>query len=387
MANIYDYIKWRGDLTFDVDPFNEVDNLILAELAYTDFGGIVSSDKNEPIPLKDVCAKFFEMHTEEEIMDTVMSVKVAPFLMKPMVESNRFKKLKLCAYVNEIDNDTQIQFSAVTFLLPDNTYYVAYRGTDSSMIGWKEDFNMSYLYETPGQKAAVMYLNDKFKRCRKPLRVGGHSKGGNFAVFAASFCLKSIQDRIINVYSNDGPGFRDEVINAPGYNNILPRIISIAPEQTLVSVIQSNKLKNMYVKSSKKGIEQHDATTWQVLGNKFEYTNKSAESEVVDKAMHDWLLGISDEKREKFVDILFDLLMAGGVNTTDDFVAGGIKKITDILRSIKELDKEDQELLWSVFGRLSESVEKKSYEHILNIAKKKFKELELPNFISVKIET
>ncbi len=384
MANIEDYIRWRGDLPFDVDPFNEVDNLILSQLSYTDFEGVVPASKNESVSLKEAEKKFFELHTEEEIMDTIMMVKVAPFLMKPMLESERFKKIRLCAYVNEIDNETQIQFSAVTFILPDNTYYVAYRGTDNSMIGWKEDFNMSFVFETPGQKAAVMYLNDNFKRSKKLLRVGGHSKGGNFAIFASSFCLDSIQERIINVYSNDGPGFRQEVVNAPGYNRILPKIIALAPDETLISSIQNNKLKYKYVKSDEKGgINQHNAMSWQVMGNKFEYTNKSSGAVIVDKAMHEWLSGISDAKREKFVDLLFDLLMAGGVNTADDLVAGGLKGFGDLLKRVKELDKEDQKFLWSILGRFNGSLGTQATEHLLEKAKRKINDFELPAALGI----
>ncbi|MCR5097481.1 MAG: DUF2974 domain-containing protein [Lachnospiraceae bacterium] len=384
MANIEDYIKWRGDLTFDVDPFNEVDNLILAQLAYTDFGGIVPAEKSDPISLKDASKMFFEMHTDEEIMNTVMTVKVAPYLMPLMLESERFKRLKLCAYVSETDNETQIQFSVVTFLLPDNTYYVAFRGTDRSMIGWKEDFNMSYLYETPAQKAAVQYINENFKRSKKPLRVGGHSKGGNLAVFASSFCLESIQERIITVYTNDGPGFREEVLSAPGYNRILPRIVSIVPDQTFISSIQSHKEKHNYVKSSEKGgINQHDAMTWQVLGNRFEHTVRSGKAEVVNKAMHEWLSGISDEKRERFVDILFDVLMSDGVDTADDLMSGGLKGFGEKFKRIKELDKEDQKILFDVFLRFSGSMESKAAEHLVKSAKEKIKTIDIPAALGI----
>ena len=373
MGNIEDYLKWRGDITFDMDPFNEVDNLILSELSYTDFGGIVPESKSEVISLKNACEKFFSLHTEKEIMNSVMSVKVAPLFMRPMLETKRFEKLKLCAYINEIDNDTQVQFSAVTFLLPDNTYYVAFRGTDSSIIGWKEDFNMSYLYETPGQKRAVEYLNENFRLCRKPLRVGGHSKGGNFAVFASAFCIESIRKRIVNVYSNDGPGFRDEVLTSEGYNHILPKIISTVPEQTLIGIIQGNKLNHRYVKSSNKGIMQHDAVSWQVIGNHFEYVDRSAEADIMDGALSDWLSGISDEKREKFVDILFDTLMAGGANTTDEFVAGGIKNMNEVVKTMRELDEEDQKFMWDILNRFRESFEAKTYEHLFSAAKDKIK--------------
>ena len=374
MGNMEDYLKWRGDITFDMDPFNEVDNLILSELSYVDFGGIVGSGRDDEISLLDVCDKFFELHTEEEIMDSIMSIKIAPFLMKPMVESERFKRTRVCAYVNEIDNDTQIQFSAVTFLLPDDTYYVAYRGTDSSIIGWKEDFNMSYLYMTPGQRRAVEYLDEHFGSSKKSLRIGGHSKGGNFAVFASAFCQESVQKRIMNVYTNDGPGFRDEVLEAEGYNRILPKIVSTVPEQTLIGMIQGNKLHHRYVKSSNKGIMQHDAISWQVIGNHFLYVERSDEAEITDQALSAWLSEIPDEKREKFVDILFDTLMAGGANTTDDFVTGGIKNMNEVIKRIRELDEEDQRFMRDIVSRLRESYEARAYEHMASSAKNRLKE-------------
>ena len=374
MGNIEDYLKWRGDITFDKDPFNDVDNLILAELAYTDFGGVVSEIRGEVISLKNAYDRFFELHTEKEIMDTVMNVKVAPFLMKPMLESKRFEKTKLCAYASDTDNETQVQFAAVTFILPDGTYYVAFRGTDASIIGWKEDFNMSYLFQTPGQKRAVDYLNENFSHGRKGIRVGGHSKGGNFAIYASAFCRESIRNRIINVYSNDGPGFRDEILETDGYNTILPKIRSIVPEQTLIGMIQSNKLKHKYVKSSQKGgIMQHDAMSWQVIGNHFEEAERSAEADIMDKSFTEWLAGISDEKRERFVDILFEILMAGGANTTDEFVAGGLKNLNEVMKRMKELDEEDQRFMLDILNRFRESVSSTTYEHVVDSAKRKIK--------------
>ena len=159
MGNIEEYLDWRGDITFDVDPFNEVDNLILSELVYTDFGDIVPGDFEHKISIKEAHDRFFACHTEEEIMNQVSTVKVAPFIMHRLVESKRFEGLLLYGYVNEISNEDQVQFSVMTCELPDGTIYVAYRGTDNSLIGWKEDFNMSFVYETPGQKQAALYLN------------------------------------------------------------------------------------------------------------------------------------------------------------------------------------------------------------------------------------
>ncbi len=162
MANISDYLDWRGDITMEIDPFNEVDNLVLAELAYTDFGGIVPglNQKGQWVTIREAHDRFFSMYSEEEIMAKNSTTKVAPFLMHKMVASARFQNLRLMNYVNEIDEENQTQFSVLSFLLDDDRVYVAFRGTDNTIVGWKEDFNMSFLYQTEGQIRAAQYLND-----------------------------------------------------------------------------------------------------------------------------------------------------------------------------------------------------------------------------------
>ena len=203
--NMNEYLKWRGDLTFDKDPFNIVDNLILAQLAYVDYDGIVFETRDYPVPIIDVCRRYWELHTEEEIRKRESFVKLSPFLLRPVAESRRFGKTKLCGYVNFLSKDVEAQMSAVQFELEDGTVYVAFRGTDESLIGWKEDFNLSYMSMTEGQKLAAEYLKKNFSDTALKLRVGGHSKGGNFAVFASSFAGDAIRKQIIKVYCNESP--------------------------------------------------------------------------------------------------------------------------------------------------------------------------------------
>lgn len=357
MANMEDYLDWRGDITFDMDPFNEVDNLILSELVYTNFGGIVPESFNESITIEEAHKLFFEKYTEEEIMKQVSTVKVAPFIMHRLVESQRFKGLKLYGYINEISNEDQIQFSVMTCELPDNTIFVAYRGTDNSLIGWKEDFNMSFVYETPGQKQAALYLNKYFKDEKRPIRVGGHSKGGNFSVFASAFCEPSIQDKIIEVYSNDGPGFRKEVLEAEGYKRILPKVISTLPEQSVVGVLLGNRYNHRFVKSSNSGMMQHDAMSWQIKRNRFEFVeNQGNNSAIMEDSLKMWLSDLDDEKRKRFVDLLFDTLMASGANTTDEYVKNGIKSISEGMKTLKDATDEDKKLFVEVFKKLASSI-------------------------------
>ena len=185
MADIFDYLKRRGVISFKDDPFSEVDNLVLAMLAYADFEGIMD-DSFKTISLGDADKKYFEKHSRAEAKKSISHFVRAPLLMDGMMKGERFRDTVLTKYVDIIDSDKDMQMSAVTFLLNDGSAYVAFRGTDNTVAGWKEDFNMSYLPETEGQLSAVRYLNEVGAEINRPLRVGGHSKGGNFAVYAAA---------------------------------------------------------------------------------------------------------------------------------------------------------------------------------------------------------
>ena len=202
MSNIIDYIKWRGDLTFSQDPFNEIDNLILSQLVYVELNNIVSDNAAHAISLLDASKNFFKQNNEQDLLDHVSMTKNAIFVLKEMAKSNRFKNAKLSRYVNDISEQEQSQFSAITIQLDDNSIYIAFSGTDATLVGWHEDFNMLYLKQTPGQEKALAYLN-AFTDLTIPLRLGGHSKGGNFAIYAGMYCEKSLRDRIIAIYNND----------------------------------------------------------------------------------------------------------------------------------------------------------------------------------------
>ncbi len=357
MANISDYLDWRGDIPFSQDPFNEVDNLILAELAYTDFAGIVpGEDENGWVTIQKACEAFFSYHSDEEIMSAVSSTKVAPYLMKKMIHSRRFGGLHLSGYVNEIDEDIQAQFSALTYDLGDGTYYVAYRGTDNTIIGWKEDFNMAFLYQTAGQLRAAQYLNSRCRSLCGRVRVGGHSKGGNFAVFAAAFCEESAQRKIMEVYSNDGPGFLPQVIAAPGYQRILPKVKSIVPEASIVGMLLENETCHQVVKSSQTGAYQHDAMSWEVLGNEFvSVPERAAESVIFDMTVKKWLMGLSKDDREEFVDILFGILQSTGATTIDELSETRMKGLGQMGAYLSSLSSEQQKMFWEILKKLAVS--------------------------------
>lgn len=347
MANMIDYLEWRGDIPFSADAFNEVDNLILSELVYTDFEGLVPGpDTGEEVSLQTVCERFFQMYTEEEIMQKVSSTKVAPFLMKHMILTNRFGDMKLKGFVNCIDEENQSQFSVVTFVLGDGTDFIAFRGTDNTIVGWKEDFNMSFLYRTNGQMQAVAYLNDNFRDSKKKLRVGGHSKGGNFAVFSSAFCEPEVQEKIMTVYTNDGPGFASVVMDMEGYQRILSRVVSSIPESSIVGMLLENKLIHQVIKSNQMGAMQHDAMSWEIKGNHFVLAENLSESSInLDITLKRWVYGLNPEQREEFVNILFDALQSTGATTLDDLPSSKIALLNKLSKSFTDLPQEKQKAL------------------------------------------
>ena len=207
MANILEYLDWRGDLTLSERPFNEVDNLILAEICYLDFSGFVPAGfQTQQVTLQAAASAYFAAHPETNM--GVLVPDQIPVLVEHAAKTARFGDIRLLGYVNRIDEETQTQFSALTMLLPDGSAYVAFRGTDDTIVGWKEDFNMAFTPEIPAQKYAAEYLRQVSGTLPfRPLLVGGHSKGGNLAVYASVFCGQEVQKRILAVYNNDGPGF------------------------------------------------------------------------------------------------------------------------------------------------------------------------------------
>ena len=216
MSNILDYVDWRGDLSYQVAPFNDIDNLIYTQLSYALWDGILSSSFDEEVTLSDAVEEFFRSERDRlQQEDGFFSSDDMLKLMRAIQHAERYKNNKLFGYVSQIDVSSAKQFSAMCFALEDGTIYVAYRGTDNTMVGWREDFNLSFMYTIPSQHLALNYLHDvAIHREKTMLRVGGHSKGGNFAVYASAFCDPLIAGRILEVYNHDGPGFRDEILSA-----------------------------------------------------------------------------------------------------------------------------------------------------------------------------
>ncbi|MBQ8075232.1 MAG: DUF2974 domain-containing protein [Oscillospiraceae bacterium] len=366
MATIFDYLEWRGDVPFSIDPFHEVDNLVLAELAYTDYRGIIPDDGTE-ISLPDAYHAFYERHTREEILADKSFIGKAPLLMDGMVSGSRFGEVKLCRYIDERDVRLEAQISAVTYLLPDGTAYVAFRGTDGSVVGWKEDFNFSFLSETEGQSRAIQYLNEVGCALQCPLIVGGHSKGGNLAVYASAFCESSVRDRILTVYSNDSPGFRQSIVESPEYQQLLPKIKSIIPDTSIIGLLLSSKSEHHVIKSSASGILQHDALTWQVKRNRFVEAQLSPTASLIRRTMGEWLEQMDDETRESFTDTVFAPLEATGAETFGEISDQKWKGIETVLEAAVHLPKEKQKEALRLLGQLGQIGTQAAASYLANL--------------------
>lgn len=354
MANIFDYLDWRCDVPFSVDPFNEVDNLVLAELVYTDFKGILSMDGTE-VSLRDACRAFFEKHTHEEILADKSFTAKAPLLMEKMLLGDRYREMKLCWYMDETDAAQGLQFAAVTFLLPGREPYVAFRGTDGTLVGWKEDFNFSFLPETAGQRKACEYLNHVAGKLKKGLRIGGHSKGGNLAVYAASCCNPELRQYIRAVYTNDGPGFRDEILQSEGYRQILPAIVSIIPDTSVIGLLLSSSAEHHVIKSSQVGIYQHDGFSWEVSRNRFTEAELSETSRVIESFLNDWLSRMDDGNRKALTEIVFSLFESTGAESFSEISQQKWKSAESVFSAIRKMPKEKQQEALSFLQKLGSS--------------------------------
>ncbi len=359
MGNILDYLDWRGDLTLAQDPFNEVDNLILAELSYVDFRGIVPGlGQGSGITLAQAAAAFFDrVPAGEEIDMGVLLPDAIPDLLRKMAAAPRFREMVLSCFVDWLDTERAEQFSALTIATGDGALYLAFRGTDDTLAGWKEDLNMACLPEVPAQKMAVQYVRSVARQYpRRRLRLGGHSKGGNLAVYGAVFSPAAVQRRIRAVWSNDGPGFYRDLAELPAHRRVADRITTIVPKSSLVGMMLEHEEAFTVVDSNQRGLLQHDGFSWEVLGGRFvTLQDVTRQGRLHDKTLREWVRGMSLEQREKFVEGLFTVLSASGAETLTDLREESLKGAGAMIRAMADLDKDTRDALFYAIGLLLRS--------------------------------
>lgn len=345
MGNIVDYIHWRGDLSFMQSPFNEADNLVLAYFSYINLDGIQEVTGPEGISLSKLKDLFFAMHSEEELKADKSFLRMAPYMMKDMAQSRRFGRCIVRNYVNEVVTEQELQFSAVEISLEDGSTYVAFRGTDDTVVGWKEDFNLSNGI-VPAEEKAAGFLNGVGRHRSGCIRVGGHSKGGNLAVYAAAKCEAAVQKDIIEVYDNDGPGFTQDFLEEEGVKIIQSRIKRIIPECSVIGMLLNHVKEPIIISSTQKGILQHDGFSWEIMGPSF-VTVKELNPKAIlfNDTLHKWIDNMNMKQRDQLIDDLFSVIEATGVQTLSQVQDGGVKSVGAMVKQVEKLAPESKEIV------------------------------------------
>ena len=351
MSNVCEYVKWRGDLTLKQSKFNEIDALILTRLSYFPFDQLIQP--NEEATVEELSKRFEK--ADKSTMKILWEDDNELFPL--MGKSKRFGKMIVTQYVNKINAEQEKQFSATTVILPDNTIFVTYRGTDATIVGWKEDFNMCFKSHIASQKDAVEYLNMVSKKYKRLIRIGGHSKGGNLAVYAAMFTNSKVKKRIINIYNNDGPGFDDKIIKTKEYKEILPKVHTYIPQSSVIGRLLNHEEKYTVVQSIQKGIMQHDLYSWQLEGKEFICLEKVTNgSEIFDKTLKEWLINITPEQRGIVIDTAFDILNTTEVEYFSELKKNWFLNIRLMLGRYKNLDDESKKVISEIVQKLVSTV-------------------------------
>jgi len=352
MADISDYLLWRGDISFAVSPFNEIDALILCQILYLDFDGIVSADFKSGIALKDAAQKYAVRHlnsAQEDLGVFINSRSVQ--LLTDAGNSIRFGEIELRGFVNEIDVKIEKQFAAVTATIFPKKHCIVYRGTDDTLVGWKEDFNMTAYDPVPCQQASLAYLEKAQAYCRGKLYTAGHSKGGNLAVYAPAFCSAKTFKKIENIFCFDGPGFNSDTCERGDIGKAFAKAACFVPRSSVVGVLLHHAPKLTVVHSCEtNGIRQHDLFSWQLHGSAFALSEKrSDESLFTENTVKAWLKEVPKDSRAEFIDRLFEIAGAGGALTLAELKARWLQTSAAAIKTLHTMDGRTKEHIFNIF--------------------------------------
>lgn len=346
-----EYLKWRGDITFDERDLNEVDALLFSLISYEDFENIL---ENNALTLKEVSDIFFNTYNEEDLRNRVTFTNRSYEILKAAASSQRFGSLILSNYVNEIDDEQDLQFCAMTIEHKNKWKYIVFRGTDDTLVGWKEDFQMTYKKEVLSQKKAVEYVHRIFNQDTLITKVfqtihyyvGGHSKGGNLAIYASGHVNKIIQKRIVRIDNFDGPGFLQHVWDQPSMSAIVDKIHTYIPEQSFFGRMFIHKGKTIIIKAKQFGLLQHSNFNWCIGPGEFIYEKEtSASSDKAVAALNTLLDGMNNAEREKLVEGLFDTFMELGIHNFYDVSKLDINKTLKVLKELSELEEKEKKFM------------------------------------------
>ncbi len=351
MNNVFGYLKEYGSRSFAEKEFSDVDSLILSQFSYLKVDGIVPKLKEEA---EAVTLRFLLEHPDRnKLFADERFEKNNRRLFALLCDSVRFGDIRINYHVNIIDEQIGTQFAAMVITLGKEEHYVAFRGTDETIVGWKEDFCMAFSGTIPSQDYSVVYLTQVADRLQGMLYLGGHSKGGNLAVYAALRCPQDIEPRIKRIYSFDGPGFRPEILTGERYQAIRGRIHKVIPQSSVVGMVLQHQEKYIVVKSKAAGLLQHDPFTWLIEHGSFVRLNSLYKGrKIMDHALNEWILELSDEQIRRFVGNLFDIVYASEKDNLIDLSKDWKRSVRNMMEAYKEMDAEEKKFMIRIIGRL-----------------------------------
>ena len=334
MENIIDYVREWGIYSFMEKPLNEVDSLVLCQLSYLNYQKFVPGldKRNAPVSIQSI----YEEPERDCILDDYWYKDENKELFEEAANSVRFGSLKMNYYVNVVNEEEETQFSAITFILEDKSVYIAYRGTDATIVGWKEDLNLAFSKPLHSQYLATEYMDRVASYIAGCFYAGGHSKGGNLAVYAAMNCGERTRDKIIRIYNNDGPGFRPEIRKQGNFEAIADRLVKFIPRSSLVGMILEDHCDYEIVESKSVGLLQHNSYSWKVEEGKFLRAQNMTDSKLIrDASLNEWILSLSEEEIHTFVNTLYEVVSASEASNVFEFGADWKKCLQSVFAAAR----------------------------------------------------
>jgi len=375
LANIIDYIDWRGDLDFCASPFNEIDAVILCQITYLDFEGLIPAEFcKKGVTLKQIAQSLSAAPDVEDRRDTGALINRETFdLFIKAANSNRFGKIEASGFVNKIDLQKEEQFAAATFRIkkaisngrlvknmaskkicngtPD--VFIVYRGTDDTIVGWKEDFNLGYKETVPAQQDALCYLENAASFFKGKISIAGHSKGGNLAIYAAVNAGRKIQNRLLTVYNNDGPGFSEDFFKTDEYLGIRQKIRSFFPQLSIVGMLFCHDTGYTTVESDNKGLYQHDPFSWHTKAVNFVQEEDTTEqSKFIASTVNQWIQELPTEEREIFIEAIFSVLNSTKAKTNSELGSNIFSSAKTMFKSYSMLSPQTRNTVGKVLQLL-----------------------------------
>lgn len=345
--NIVGYVRKYGGDTFARRPPTEVDSLILSELVYLNFTGLVGGLRRRACgPTLGYLAE----HYEDRLISETLLPESNRELLRAVRRSERYRDVTVNFFSEVNDEAKEVRFAAATFFLRKDLNYVAFRGTDITLLGWKEDFNMAFRRRIPSQRLAARYLESAAKASpRARLCVGGHSKGGNLALFAAVHAPAEVRARTDAVYDHDGPGFFERIFEKPEFREISARFFKTVPQDSFIGILLHHTDEYKVVKSRSFSLGQHNPFAWKVeSATAFaELPATTERSRRADRTLYFWVESMDSATRKKFVEALFAVFGGSGAERVTDFKRDILAKIRGMRRAYRALDAESRRLIRS----------------------------------------